>query len=106
MAKYLLRVSYTAEGAKGVMKEGGSARQEAAGKALASVGGSIDAFYFTFGDADVIVIADLPDHVSAAALSMTVSASGGASVSTTPLISPDEIDEAAKMHAEYRPPAG
>ncbi len=104
MAKYLLRVSYTSDGVKGVLKEGGSARVEAAGKAAASLGGSFDAFYFTFGDDDAIVIADFPDHVSAAALSMTVAATGAVRVSTTPLITPEEIDEAAKLHPDYRPP--
>ena len=104
MAKYLLRVSYTTEGVKGVLKEGGSSRVAAAGKAAASLGGSFEAFYFTFGDDDAIVIADFPDHVSAAALSLTVAASGAVRVSTTPLLTPEEIDAAAKMHPDYRPP--
>jgi uncharacterized protein with GYD domain len=104
MSKYLLRVSYTADGVKGILKEGGTSRVEAASKAAASLGGSFDAFYFTFGDDDAIVIADLPDHVSAAALSLTVAASGAVRVSTTPLITPAEIDEAVKLHPDYRPP--
>ncbi len=106
MPKYLLRVSYTAEGIEGVLKDGGSGRVEAAGKAAASLGGSFDAFYFTFGDDDAIVIADFPDDVSAAALSMTVGASHKVRVSTTRLITPEEIDEAAKLHPDYRPPGG
>jgi len=104
MAKYMLRVSYSTEGVKGILKEGGSARVEAAGKAAASLGGSFDAFYFTFGDDDAIVIADLPDDVSAAALSLTVAGSGKVRVSTTRLITPEEIDAAAKLHPDYRPP--
>ena len=104
MAKYLLRVSYSTDGVKGILKEGGTARVEAAGKAAASLGGSFDAFYFTFGDDDAIVIADIPDHVSAAALSLTVGASGAVRVSTTPLITPEEIDAAVKLHPDYRAP--
>ena len=104
MAKYLIRVSYTLDGIRGVAKEGGSARREAAAKAIAAAGGDIEAFYFAFGGDDVILVADLPDNVSAAAVGLTVTAAGGARTSTTPLITPEEIDEAVKMHPDYRPP--
>src|SRR5205823_12948392 len=67
MAKYLLKASYTAEGAKGVLKDGGTKRREAAQKAIESVGGSVDAFYFAFGSNDAYVLIDMPDYASAAA---------------------------------------
>lgn len=60
MAAYLLKVSYNAEGIKGVMKEGGSSRVATVEKALAGLGGTLESFYFAFGDTDVYVIADLP----------------------------------------------
>src|SRR5688500_1310714 len=95
MAKYLLQVNYTLDGVKGVMAKGGSARKTAAQQAAKSVGGKVEAFYFAFGSTDVYVIADLPDNAAAAALALTVSAAGGATVSTTVLLTPDEIDKAA-----------
>jgi uncharacterized protein with GYD domain len=104
MAKYLLQVSYTASGAQGVMKEGGSGRRDTIAKLLAEAGGTLDEFYFAFGEDDVYTIVDLPDHVTAAALSMTVSASGAASVKTTVLLTPEEIDQAAKRSVPYRAP--
>lgn len=104
MAKYLVNVSYTLDGVRGVAKEGGSARREAASKLIAAAGGDVECFYFAFGSDDVIVVADLPDNISASALALTVSASGGARTSITPLITPEEIDEAVKMHPDYRAP--
>jgi uncharacterized protein with GYD domain len=50
MPKYLVSVSYSAEGAKGVRQDGGTKRREVAGHAVESVGGKIEAFYFCFGD--------------------------------------------------------
>ena len=104
MPKYLLQVSYTAEGARGVAKDGGSKRREAARLLIESVGGKLEAFYFAFGDIDVVAIADLPDSVSAASASMTVSASGAAASKITPLLTAEEIDQAAKKSVRYTPP--
>ena len=104
MPKYLLQVSYTASGAQGVMKEGGSGRRDTVAKLLADAGGTLDEFYFTFGEDDVITIVDLPDHASVAALSMTIGASGAASVKTTVLLTPEEIDQAAGRSVSYRAP--
>jgi uncharacterized protein with GYD domain len=104
MAKYLLQVSYTPSGAQGVMKEGGSSRRDMVAKLLAEVGGTLDEFYFAFGEDDVYTIVDLPDHATAAALSMTVGGSGAASVKTTVLLSPEEIDQAAQRSVPYRAP--
>jgi uncharacterized protein with GYD domain len=104
MPKYLLQVSYTASGAQGVMKEGGSSRRDTVAKLLADAGGTLDEFYFTFGEDDVITIVDLPDHASVAALSMTIGASGAASVKTTVLLTPEEIDQAAGRSVSDRAP--
>jgi uncharacterized protein with GYD domain len=106
MAKYLLQINYTVQGLRGVTSKGGSARQKAASEAAASVGGSIDSFHFAFGDTDAVVIADFPDDISAAALALVVGAGGGASVRTTVLLSPKEIDKATKKQVTYQPPSG
>jgi uncharacterized protein with GYD domain len=104
MARYLLEVSYTQSGVQGVMKEGGSSRRDLIAKLLADGGGTLESFDFAFGENDVIVIIDVPDHATAAALSMVVDASGAARVKTTPLISPEEIDRAKDIKIGYRAP--
>jgi uncharacterized protein with GYD domain len=104
MAKYLFEVSYTAQGAKGLLDGGGSKRRAAADQAVKSVGGKIESFYFAFGDADALVIADLPDQESASAVSLAVSASGGARCKTIVLLTPEEIDKASKKPMTYTAP--
>jgi len=69
-----------------------SKRRAAAEQAAKSVGGKIESFYFAFGDADAFVIADVPDHASASAASLAVSASGGAHCKTIVLMTPEEVD--------------
>src|SRR3979411_1357600 len=96
MPKYLLEVNYTLDGVRGVLKQGGSARKAAAPGAAKSLGGKLDSFYFAFGGTDVYTVADMPDNESAAALALTVSAGGGATVNTVVLLSPDEVDVATK----------
>ena len=104
MPKYLLEVNYTLEGIRGVTEMGGSARKSVAAAAAKSVGGKVESFYFAFGGTDVFCIADLPDNEAAAALALTVSASGGATVNTRVLLAPDEIDNAINREVKYKPP--
>ena len=104
MPKYLVSVSYSAEGAKGLRLDGGTKRREVATHAVESVGGKVEAFYFCFGEQDAIIIADMPDAASAAALSLAVSATGGARLTTTPLITPEEMDHAAGKKTAYKAP--
>ena len=104
MAKYLWHVSYTTEGLRGLVKEGGSSRAAAIKKLAESRGGNVDAFYFAFGDDDVYVIADLPNNVEASAISLAVGASGAASIKTVVLLSPEEVDAATKINVGYRAP--
>jgi uncharacterized protein with GYD domain len=106
MAKYLIEASYTLEGVKGVQKAGGSSRRDAVAKLAESVGGSLESFYFAFGNHDVYLVADLPDNESAAAVALTVNAAGGAKVRTVVLLTPEEVDSAANRSVEYRPPGG
>jgi uncharacterized protein with GYD domain len=104
MPKYLFQASYTVEGVRGLLKEGGSSRRAAIEKAAQSVGGKVESFYFAFGETDVYVIADLPDNATAAALALTVSAAGTASARTIVLLSPEEADMAVKKTPSFRPP--
>ena len=104
MPKYLLHVSYTAEGVKGLLKDGGSKRRAVAQALAESLGGTLDAFYYAFGDCDVFTIADMPDNSSAAAVSLTLAASGAVTAKVTVLLTPEEIDAAVEKHGSYTPP--
>ena len=104
MAKFLIRANYKPEGVKGLMKEGGTGRRKAVEGMTAAWGGKVEAFYYAFGDADAILIIDAPDNVTAAAVSMAVNASGLVSTVTMPLLTPEEIDQAAKKSVTYRAP--
>jgi uncharacterized protein with GYD domain len=106
MAKYLITASYTQEGVKGLLKDGGTRRREVVENLAKGLGGSLEAFYYAFGDDDLIVIIDMPDEATAAAVSLTVAASGSASLKTTVLIDPETIDEATRKRVNYIPPGG
>jgi uncharacterized protein with GYD domain len=104
MPKYLLQANYVGDGIKGLLKEGGSSRRAAAEKAIKSVGGTMEAFYYAFGETDAYVLADIPDNVSMSALALTISASGAVTTKTTVLVTPEEIDAAVKKSPSYRAP--
>jgi uncharacterized protein with GYD domain len=104
MAKYLIEANYVGEGIKGLLKEGGSSRRQAVDKLLASVGGKVESFYFAFGDTDAYVVVDVPDNITAAAVALTVAASGAVKLKTTVLMTPEEVDEATKKSPAYRAP--
>lgn len=103
MPRYLITANYTAEGTKGLLVEGGSGRKASIEKALQGMGGTLEAMYYAYGDADVILIADLPDAVSGIALSLAANASGTVNVKTTPLITVAELDAACKKSVAFRP---
>ena len=105
MPKYLFEASYTQEGLQGLLKEGGTQRREVVENLAAALGGSVEAFYYAFGDYDIYVIANLPDDASATAASLVVGASGAGSVKTTVLIPPETVDDASGKAVNYRPPA-
>lgn len=103
MAKYLARVSYTAEGARGLIKEGGSNRRAAIQKLIESMGGTLEAFYFAYGEDDAYLIMDM-NPGDGLALSLVVNSAGAASVSTVPLITAEEVDAACRKTVPYRAP--
>ena len=104
MPIYLWQASYTADGTKGLLKDGGSKRRTTVQQMVEKAGGKLHAFYYAFGEADVYGIAEFPDHATAAALSLTINASGAVGLRTTVLVTPEEIDAAAKKSVSYRPP--
>ena len=104
MAKYLLKASYTVDGVKGLLKEGGNGRKNSAKAAVESVGGKLEAFYFAFGEHDAYLIMDLPDNVAAAAIALRVNQAGAVTCQTVVLMTPDEVDAATGKGVTYRPP--
>jgi uncharacterized protein with GYD domain len=104
MPKYLFTAKYSADGMKGVMKEGGSKRREATDQTIRSVGGRIESFYFCFGDDDAVGIIEFPDQASAVAVSTTINSSGRTTIKLMPLITVEEVDQGTKKTAQYRPP--
>jgi uncharacterized protein with GYD domain len=104
MPKYLFEANYLAKGLNGLIKEGGTRRREAVDELFKSLGGTVESFYFAFGDRDVFIIGDLPDNAAATALTVRVNAAGVTTCRTTVLLTPHEVDEAVKRSSVYRPP--
>ena len=106
MPKYLIEASYTRDGVNGLRSKGGTSRRDAVAHAIEGLGGSLESFYFAFGDRDAYVTVDLPDDAAAAAIALTVNAAGGATTKTTALLTVDQVDEAARRSVDYTPPGG
>jgi uncharacterized protein with GYD domain len=105
MAKFLAKAKYTApDGVKGLIADGGTARLEAVKALLASVGGTVESFYFAIGEVDAYTVVDVPDSVSATAVSLAVNASGLATVELVALLTPQEVDAAARKLPQYDAP--
>src|SRR5262249_30470463 len=104
MPKYLITGSYTAEGVKGLLKDGGTKRLDAVRAAMKSVGGSVEAAYFALGEHDVYIIVDAPDHAAITAVALATGGSGAVRVKTTALLTPAEVDAAVKKTVTYTPP--
>jgi uncharacterized protein with GYD domain len=106
MPKYLITGHYTPEGVKGVAGKGGTARVDAVRTLAESVGGSVESFYFAFGDSDFYVVVDLPDQAAAVAVSLIVNSAGAVNATTTVLVTPEEVDAGAQASPSYTPPGG
>lgn len=102
--KYLVRGSYTPEGVRGLFKEGGSSRRAHFEQNAKALGGSVETFYYAFGEDDIIAIVDLPSEADVVALTMGISSGGAFIAKTTVLIPPEQIDQAVKKEIHYRPP--
>ncbi len=104
MPKYLIQASYTADGAKGLLRGGGTARRKAVEELAAAVNGKIEAFYFSFGEHDIVIVADFPDNSAASAVALAVGSSGAVRTKTTVMMLPEEVDAATKLQIAYRAP--
>jgi uncharacterized protein with GYD domain len=104
MPKYLIEGSYSDQGLKGLLQEGGSKRREAVEQLTKGMGGRLEAFYYAFGKDDFVIIVDLPSNVDASALSLAANASGAVESRITVLITPEEVDQATKKTVKFRPP--
>jgi uncharacterized protein with GYD domain len=104
MAKYLLQGSYTVEGLRGLLREGGTKRRQAVEQSVTSMGGSLEVFYYAYGGDDFFIIVDVPDSVTATAVSLAINATGAVQFKTIVLITPEEVDAAVKKSVTYRPP--
>ena len=104
MAKYLGIITYTAEGLKGLIAKGGTARVEASREFVASVGGSLESFYYALGADDAYIVCDLPGNAAAAATAMSAAATGMVVNRMVPLLTAEEVDQAAAARPSYQPP--
>ena len=104
MPKYLFQVNYVDEGVKGLLKDGGSKRRAVVEKLFMSMGATIEAFYYAFGETDLFIIGDFPDNVTVTATVLNVVSTGMVTVKTTVLLTADEVDEAVKKTPTYTPP--
>lgn len=104
MPKFLAQGTYTFEGIQGLLNEGGTARRAAIEAAVTAMGGKLEAFYFAFGETDVYAIVDVPDNVTAAALSLGIAASGVGGIKSALLLTPEEIDKAAGKAQKFQRP--
>ena len=102
MPKYLSLGSYTVDGIRGVMQEGGTGRRKAVQAAIEAMGGKMEAYYFAFGEHDVVVISEVPDNVTAAALAIGIGSTGTVSLKPTVLLTPEELDQATKKTVAFR----
>ena len=104
MPKYLIQANYVGDGVKGLLKDGGSKRRAVVEKFFKSLGGNLEAYYYAFGDTDLYIIAEFPTHAAATACALTVTATGTVTVKTTVLLTPEEVDAAAKLQPTYSAP--
>ena len=96
MPFYLIQASYTAQ-AVGAMIKNPQDRAAAVAPMMEKMGGKLHGLWFTFGEYDIVAIAETPDAVTAAAISMAIGSSGAMSTyRTTPLMTSAEATDAMK----------
>lgn len=107
MQDYLIQIAYTPEAIAKLLANPQN-REEVTHSLVGKLGGKLKGFWVTLGDYDLVEIIELPDNVSAEALSMAVLAGGAVKMfKTTPLLSVNEGIEAMKKASEleYKPPS-
>ena len=104
MPRYLYQVSYTQDGYKGLLKDGGTKRRQTVKALVESLGGKLELFEFAFGADDAVLVMELPDDVTASAIALAVNAAGGSTGKITVLVSPEDVDRARALRVPYTPP--
>ncbi|NJC69603.1 GYD domain-containing protein [Planosporangium thailandense] len=104
MPRFLIQGTFTLDGLRGLLKDGGSGRVEALRRMAESVGGRLESYDFAFGEPDTYVICELPDNKAAAAVALAIGASGGVTTKTVALLTPAEVDQAVQQRVDYRAP--
>ena len=104
MPKYLIKANYTTEGIRGVAAKGGTVRSEVVAKLIGDAGGTMECFYYAWGDADAYIIGDLPSDEAMLGIALSVNKSGATTITTTPLMTPEQVDAAASSAPGYTPP--
>jgi uncharacterized protein with GYD domain len=107
MAKYLIEAAYSQAGLKALVRDGGTGRKKVVEAAVKALGGHLDSMHFAFGTSDIYAIVDAPDNITAAAFALAVGGTGvAAHLKTIVLMTPEEVDQAAKKSAAsgYRAP--
>jgi uncharacterized protein with GYD domain len=104
MPKYLIQAKYTAEGIRGLAKDSASGRRADVQAAVKALGGTVEAFYYAFGDVDVFMILDLPSEIKAAAFALTTAGSGAVQMRTLRLLTVEDVDQALEIKTQYRAP--
>ena len=105
MPKYLCQGSYTEQGLKGLLHEGGSSRRAMVDQLVREMGGKLEAFYFGFGSDDFHIVMDLPSNIDMAAVALVAQASGSVKSRIVVLMTPEEVDQAVKRKVDFHPPA-
>ncbi len=90
MASYLVQVSYTAEAIRALMAKPQN-RTAVVKKAVENLGGTLGGSWMSFGDYDLVMLVEMPNNVSAAALAIAAAAGGSLkSIKTTPLLTVEQ----------------
>jgi uncharacterized protein with GYD domain len=108
MPYYLVQVAYTPEACAALIKKPQN-RMDVVRPAIEKLGGRLEGAWMAFGEYDWVLVAQMPDNVSAAALSMAITAGGALKAcKTTPLMTLEEGVEAMRKASGtgYRPPTG
>lgn len=103
MAKYMFKVAYSTDGLSGVVKEGFAEREKYLKELGASMGVTFEAIYWALGDDDAFIIVDGPS-ANVIAGSLAASMSGTGKVTTVPLLTAAEMDEACSQLPDFRKP--
>ena len=109
MPYFMIQATYTGESWGAQINKPDQNRLEQLRPVVQKLGGTLETAYYTFGDYDIIGIAQFPDNQSAAAFSLAASAGGAVkAVRTTPLMTIEEGQDAMRKAAGagYRPPGG